>query len=190
MGEVDLLSVIDPARDATFLTWEMRPEGLWTSGKPGSGPPAKLEIPHHPPAEYDLVAVTEATTDDCFAFVVPFFGYQASVHFNSYWRWCGFGDGETNLIDGPISHGVPNEIRIRVRRDYIGVDLNGSLFMEHFGSGESTTHPPTDNQDPLNIGLVVYTTEMTYTRLDVIPEPATLSLLALGGLAILRHRRR
>ncbi|MFW6163725.1 MAG: PEP-CTERM sorting domain-containing protein [Planctomycetota bacterium] len=44
--------------------------------------------------------------------------------------------------------------------------------------------------DPALGGSSVYADNFTFESSDVIPEPATLSLLGLGGLALLRRRRR
>ena len=193
-AEVDLLSLVDIQRDARVGTWHMHGSELWTSGTP-SGTPAKLEIPYHPPQTYDLFAEITLTEPDCFAWMLPFEGEQISLHFISYGRWSSFGGGAENKLVDLVLPAGDYQIAIRVRDRFIDVDLNGQDFMVHTGGPEDIMYPQTDNDDPLAIGLVAYRAELTYRTMTIVPEPATLSLLALlalslpkrGGLAVLRR---
>jgi hypothetical protein len=53
--DVDLLKLIDPAKDAVEGTWRLTGGKLQTTGRPFN----RIEIPYVPPAEYDLKMVVE-----------------------------------------------------------------------------------------------------------------------------------
>jgi hypothetical protein len=94
-------------------------------------------------------------------------GYQlpGSPGPDSGWQWA---SGETWAYTN-WSSGEPN--------DYAGLDENRLLFWDSLGVGASTWNDRTE--ESVQYGYIV----------EVVPEPATLSLLALGGAALIARRR-
>jgi hypothetical protein len=113
-----------------------------------------------------------------------------------------FGGYQVQLLAGGTPH-TPGD-----GTDYTGAVTGGTLLAEDDnlltipdGTFETSTvtytYDPAHSGllgEPLQIRLLAYAAsdEVHFddVRLDAIPEPATLSMLALGGLALLRRRRK
>ena len=191
--EQDLLSLVD-LQNARGL-WSMIGGELWTGGRGLGADPAKLEIGYHPPAEYDLNMDMTIDRADNISFAIPYQGLPVCVIFASYQRWSGFSSlDETGpiyrMVDQPLSPG-DYRVQIKVRAERIDVFMDNSFFMGYGGSANDILHTGWEaaNEDPLNVGIISYGSIVTFHEMTVVPEPATLSLLALGGLALIRRRK-
>ena len=56
LGEIDLLKLVDPERDAVLGTWKRDERGALISPR---NKPAQLQLPYFPPREYDLTLVVQ-----------------------------------------------------------------------------------------------------------------------------------
>jgi hypothetical protein len=196
--EVDLLPLVD-LQYAKGL-WSLDNGELWTGGRDSEADPASLEIYYHPPTEYDLHLDMYIQKADNISFMLPYQGLPVGVMFASYEHINGFtsfDDAIYNTIDQSLASG-DYHVDIKVRTEKIDVFMNGAFFMAYTGLAQEIMMGEPwlisggygGTLDPLNIGIVSYGSQVTFHEMTVIPEPATLSLLALGGLAVLRRRRR
>src|SRR5690606_7325902 len=96
------------------------------------------------------------------------------------WNWVGF-EGFAESGEGP------NDIELAVPLAWIGnpETFNFILWVDSNNSGGIDTEATDDH---LPNGAVGGTTANVHTY-TLVPEPAALSLLALGGLGLLRRRR-
>ena len=87
-------------------------------------------------------------------------------------------DGDTDSDYGDVS----GHIRVSAFTDWINKVMNGDGGGKGNGKGNGKGKPPKAYYD--------YSSVQMLDSANLIPEPATLSLLAVGSLALLRRRRR
>jgi len=140
---------------------------------------------------------------------IPVDGYMSSAPFlgndnnpHNYWmvgpiNWGNAGtafyaDGALDDNDlYSISNSVMRTIQYRISRS--GSVLTGETYVNGAWSA-SVTYPNIIADFKFNaVGLIASYNSgetFTYDNVSVVPEPATMSLLAIGGLALIRRRRR
>ena len=80
---------------------------------------------------------------------------------------------------------------MKIQYDRVGTDLTIGYWIDGVDRGASqiTISDLSAELSLDHVGLTAHQGSAYYDNLSVVPEPATLSLLALGGLALLRRRR-
>lgn len=85
------------------------------------------------------------------------------------------------LVIGDVNSGLARQIAILPNGAALGVDLNIPLLISNANTGEKRQLGDPIGERQQETGALVG---------EVIPEPASATLLAIGGVALLRRRRR
>ena len=103
-------------------------------------------------------------------------------------------DGNITTGDGRIlqTYVTDHWYDVEIQYDRIGTDLTIEYWIDSVNKGVSqiTISDLTVELSLDHVGLTAAQGSAYYDNLSVVPEPATLSLLAIGGLALIRRRRK
>ncbi len=142
-GAVNLLAMVDPARDSVAGTWKLERGEL----RGGGAESARIQIPYAPPEEYDLTIVAEQISGaNNLTFGLSRGGVQWGVAYDS-WKNFKYFSGLT-LIDGKnamenpstvagrfLKKGVPQTFEFKIRKSGLTTFVDGKkvLSWEDYG---------------------------------------------------------
>ena len=145
VAPLDLLALIDPARDALRGNWTVEDGALISP----NGRPAILEIPVKPPAEYELTAVVEeleGTDSFNMGLIVGGSGVTAVIA-GQRGTYSGLNlvKGRLGRVNetrspGPVLQPGRNTIVFRVTPGSLQVECNGKVVIQWTGSSEDLSY--------------------------------------------------
>jgi WD40 repeat protein len=178
-SSVDLLKLIDPARDAVQGEWALK-DGVLEPTKPAS--PARVQIPYSPPEEYDLTLVAERTEGKesinlgLFGggrqFQVVIDGWPTAGYLSSLWSLDGKdgSDNESTRRGLLLSNGHPATIICSVRKTGVKVAVDGKTIIDWKGNYERLTNPGLAKiPDPRAMSIGCYDVIYRFSRLTLTP---------------------
>ncbi len=136
-GFVNLLRMVDPAKDGVFGTWKLE-DGKLTAN---SGKLVRLEFPYQPPAEYDMRMVFQCQSGfnvshllsrqgKAFCWIWEF-GLDRAGLGNCRNCWITDPNNPSLVTVPPLPRGTPVTSLIEVRKDRVRAFLNGKLVAEY-----------------------------------------------------------
>jgi serine/threonine protein kinase len=175
---IDLLSAIDPQKDAVKGTWTIEPQGLICS----SGDHIRLQIPYSPPDEYDLV-MTVNRRDGADGLLVGLvkgsaqwsvtLDTQASGTFKSGFESLdGQGpSGNPSTYSGPVfANGRDTVLEFRVRKVGVTVVADGKAIIDWRGNFNRLSLPEGWKvRSPNALFLAAWGSRYQFSRIALIP---------------------
>jgi serine/threonine protein kinase len=190
VGTIDLLPLIDPARDAVHGTWQWRDGAVVSDGsgswEPGTGG-ARLALPYRPPEEYDFrIAFTKLSGRHCVT--------QVFVANNQAFAWIMGGWGNSvfafESVDGMhggearnptrvqrpacLTIGRRHEAVLRVRRDGATALLDGMEISRTPAAYRGMNSPPVYHLGrPGALGLASWEAPTAFHVVQVVERSGT-----------------
>lgn len=198
---IDLISLVDLDRDVVYGNWQLVNGELIFDETPA----ARLSFPYRPSPEYDYtVEFTLTHGSDPWGNIaqlvshgdVPF-TWSTNAGTGHYCRLEDINGhsviGNPTLTPYTFVDGGRYTSTVRVRNDRVICEINGETLVEYETDySDLSRNGKWEMPDQLNIGLGGYGGPTTFhsATVTIIPEPTTLSIFAIGALALLRRRRK
>jgi len=149
--DVDLLKLIDPAKDGVEGTWQRVDGKLRTNGRPFS----RIEVPYVPPAEYDLSMVVEkVASTGSFTLGLAFDDTQWSVVLDAtvaegvnasgldLLEGIPFNGNETTFKGPLFAENKKSALRVAIRKDRVTVTVDDKKVIDWKADYERLTLYP------------------------------------------------
>lgn len=181
-GVVDLLRLIDPAKDSVHGTWSL--DGSDLACEPGDA--TRLQIPYVPPDEYDLnISFERRTGNRGIAFILARGSTQWGLGWD-YFPTQGYRSGLLLLdgaeiapgpstLNGPqLANGKKHELSIQVRRTGLRARLDGKTTVEWDGAFTRLTLPPNSKLPQADtLGLLAWGNRVHFSKITLTPVSGT-----------------
>jgi hypothetical protein len=190
---LDLLSIIDPARDATLGTWTSENNVLRTMADK-RWDYSKLAIPVDVPEEYLLTmrVAREAGgphNDEALCLVLPFGNSRGGVAIDAHHsQFTGFDLGKSDVTSNSttfrgmaIPPDAATEIEIQVRKNGVKIDCGGRQIMNWSGNPANLNLHPHYGGPGRGIMLEAYQQRFRFEKLEIRALPPT-SVAAIPAL--------
>jgi serine/threonine protein kinase len=188
-GTIDLLALVDPAKDAVVGEWSLEDKALVSTG----GSHVRLMLPVIPPDEYDLKIVMERREgNDGVAFGLARGANQWTVYVDKL-PTEGYHSG-IELVDNQMStlvrgqqlfNGQPSTFEFKVRKTDFTVLKDGKTLINWQGNTSHLSNfPKWEVSNPRALFLGQWESRVCYTEIRLTPVSGEGKLLRAGGAAV------
>jgi WD40 repeat protein len=178
-SSIDLLKLIDPARDTVQGEWALK-DGVLEPTKKAY--PARLQIPYSPPEEYDVTLVAERTEGKesinlglfggGHQFQVVIDGWPTAGFVSSLWSLDGKDgtDNESTRRGLLLSNDHPATILCSVRKTGVKVAIDGKTVIDWKGNYDRLVNPALAKiPDPRAMSIGCYDVVYRFSKMTLTP---------------------